>query len=415
MPTIADRRPPDGSWRAAKVRSLTVLAVCEVLGMALWFSASAVVPVLKAEYGISGGQAATLSSSVALGFVVGTLLSAIFGLADRVDLRAFFMVSGLVGAAANAAAVLLAPTAIGFVVLRFIVGATIAGIYPVGIRMAATWAVADLGLLVGLLVAASTLGNASAFLLAAFGDVDWRAVMLGASGLATISAGLILLFRLGPRMRQVTVFRAKYVLDAWRERPLRLANLGYYGHMWELYAMWAWVTAFLQASFQATPTVTEASFWAKLGAFATIGFGAIGCLAGGVLADRVGRTSLTIGAMLLSGSCALLAGFLFGGPPWLLAAFCVFWGITAIADSAQFSASVVELSDPERIGTMVTVQICVGFLLTMVSIHLVPPIDAAVGWRWAFAFLAVGPFLGAWAMYALRRDPASTKLAAGRR
>jgi MFS family permease len=289
------------SWSAAKARSLIVLAVCEVLAMSLWFSASSIVPVLKAEYGISGGQAAALSSSVALGFVVGTLLSAVLGLADRLDPRAFFATSSVVGAAANGAAVLLAPTSISFVVLRFVVGATIAGIYPVGIKMAATWAMADLGLLVGLLVAASTLGNASAFLLAAFGDVDWRAVMLGASGLATIAARLILLFRFGARMRQATVFRPNYVLDAWRDRPLRLANLGYYGHMWELYAMWAWITAFLQASFQASPIAIEAPFWAKLGAFATIGFGAIGCLAGGVLADRFGRTSLTIGAMLLSG------------------------------------------------------------------------------------------------------------------
>jgi MFS family permease len=211
------------------------------------------------------------------------------------------------------------------------------------------------------------------------------------------------------------VFRAQYVLDAWRERPLRLANLGYYGHMWELYAMWTWVTAFLQASFQTTPIANEAPYWAKLGAFATIGFGAIGCLAGGVLADRFGRTSLTIGAMLSSGSCALLVGFLFGGPPWLLAGFCIYWGIAAIADSAQFSASVVELSNPERIGTMVTVQTCIGFLLTMVSIELMPPIEATVGWRWAFVLLSVGPFLGAWAMYRLRCDPASLKLAAGRR
>jgi MFS family permease len=405
----------DGSLSFGKARSLVVLAACEVLALSLWFSASAVVPVLKAQYGIGGGQAAALSSSVALGFVAGTLFSAVLGLADRLDPRAFFTASALLGAAANSAAVLLAPTSIGFVVLRFVVGATIAGIYPVGIKMAATWAMADLGLLVGLLVAASTLGNATAFLLAAFGDVDWRETMLGASGLATMAAILILLFRTGPRLRPASMFRAHYVLDAWRQRPLRLANLGYYGHMWELYALWTWVAAFLQASFQTTPLAIEAPFWAKLGAFATIGFGALGCLVGGVLADRFGRTSLTIGAMLLSGGCALLAGFLFGGPPWLLTGFCVFWGTAAIADSAQFSASVVELSDPERVGTMVTVQTCVGFLLTMVSIHLVPAIDAAVGWRWALAFLSVGPFLGAWAMWRLRHEPASVKLAAGRR
>lgn len=400
---------------AGRGRSLAVLAACEVLGMSLWFSASAVLPALKTQYQMSGAQAAALSSSVALGFVAGTLLSAVLGLADRFQPRRFFALSALAGAAANGATVFLEPTGLAFVALRFLVGASIAGIYPVGIKMAATWARADLGLLVGLLVAASTLGNASAFLLAAFGDLDWRSALLGASALAVLAAALIALFESGPRHRQTVTFRARYVLDAWRVRPLRLANLGYYGHMWELYAMWAWIAAFAEASFLLSTPALDAPFAAKLAAFATIGLGAIGCLAGGILADRWGRTALTIAAMLVSGSCALLAGFVFGSPPWLLVVFCIVWGIAAIADSAQFSASVVELSDAEHVGTMVTVQTCVGFLLTMVSIHLVPPINLALGWQWTFLFLAIGPFLGAGAMYALRRDPVSIKLAGGRR
>lgn len=381
--------------------------------MTLWFAASAVVPVLQTEHGIAGAQAAALSSSVALGFVAGTLLSAIFGLADRLNPRGFFAVCALVGAIANSLAVLVDPTSILFVVLRLVVGASIAGIYPVGIKMATTWAAGDMGLLVGLLVGALTLGSASSFLLAAFGGVDWRAAMLGASVLAIVAACLILLFRSGPRQRPVTVFRAAYVLDAWRVRPLRLANLGYYGHMWELYAFWAWIAVFLQASFHETAG-GEAPFWAKLAAFAAIGFGAVGSLGGGLVADRWGRTTLTIGAMLLSGGCCLLSGFLFEAPPWLLTLFCIVWGVVVIADSAQFSASIVELSPPDRAGTMVTMQTCVGFLLTMVSIHLVQPIAGAVGWQWTFAFLSVGPLLGAGAMYALRRDPAAAKLAGGR-
>jgi len=381
--------------------------------MTLWFAASAVVPVLQTEHAIAEWQAAALSSSVALGFVAGTLLSAVFGLADRLEPRAFFATAALVGAAANAAAVLLDPASMSFIALRLIVGTTIAGIYPVGIKMATSWAADDMGLLVGLLVGALTLGSASSFLLAAFGGLDWRAVILGASVLAAAAAGLILLFREGPRARPTAVFRTAYVLDTWRVRPLRLANFGYYGHMWELYAFWAWIAAFLQASFQTTAG-GEAPFWAKLAAFAVIGFGVVGSLAGGLLADRWGRTTLTIGAMLLSGGCCLLSGFLFGAPPWLLTLFCIFWGIVVIADSAQFSASVVELSPPERAGTMVTMQTCVGFLLTMVSIHLVPMVAETVGWRWTFAFLSVGPFLGAGAMMALRRDPAAAKLAGGR-
>jgi MFS family permease len=396
-------------------RSLAVLAICQVFGMSLWFSAAAVLPALKAQYAVSEFQAAALSSGVAFGFVLGTLLSAVLGLADRLDPRRFFAAAALVGALANGLSIFVAPTSLLCVALRVIVGASIAGVYPLGIKMAATWAGADLGLIVGFLVGATTLGSGSAFLIAAFGGIDWRYAVLGASALAVLAALLIQLFETGPRHTRTTTFKARYVFDAWRRRPLRLANLGYYGHMWELYAMWAWIAAFLEASFRNSAPSIEAPFWAKLAAFATIGFGALGCIGGGIFADKWGRTTLTAGAMLVSGACCVLAGFLFGSPPWLLVVFCVIWGIVVIADSAQFSASVVELSDPEHVGTMVTVQTCVGFLLTMVSIHLVPPINAAVGWHWTFLFLAAGPFLGAWAMAALRRDPASAKLANGRR
>ena len=189
-----------------------------------------------------------MSSSVAFGFVAGTLLSAVLGLADRLESRWFFAASAIVGALANAAAVVIEPTGVLFVLMRVVVGASIAGIYPVGIRMAATWANADLGILVGLLVGATTLGSASPFLLAALGGVDWRHAVIGASVLAVLAAFLIQGFEPGPRHRLASAFKARYVLDAWRQRPLRLANLGYYGHMWELYAMWAWIAAFVEAS-----------------------------------------------------------------------------------------------------------------------------------------------------------------------
>jgi MFS family permease len=401
--------------KARRRASLAILAICQVFGMSLWFSASAVLPALQAQYAISGAQAAALSSSVAFGFVAGTLASAVLGLPDRLESRKFFAGAALIGAAANAAAVVVPPTGMLFILLRAVVGATIAGVYPLGIRMAATWASGDLGILVGILVGATTLGNASPFLLAAFGGLDWHDAVIGASVLAVIASVLIQFFEHGPTHRRASSFKAHYVLDAWRRRPLLLANLGYYGHMWELYAMWAWIAAFVEASLNASSPSSAAPFWAKLFAFATIGLGALGCIGGGVFADRWGRTTLTIAAMLTSGSCAVIAGLLFGSPLWLLFVFCAVWGISVVADSAQFSASVVELSDAEHVGTMVTVQTCAGFLLTMVSIHLVPPIHAAVGWHWTFVFLAAGPFLGAGAMAALRRNPAAKKLAGGRR
>jgi len=186
--------------------------------------------------------------------------------------------------------------------------------------------------------------------------------------------------------------------------------------MWELYAMWTWIGAFLAASFAINSAGHDAAFLARIATFVVMGLGGLaGCLAGGWLADRFGRTALTMGAMAASGTCALAVGFLFGAQPLVLGAVCLIWGVTIVADSAQFSASVTELSPPELVGTMLTVQTCAGFSLTLVTIHMLPFIVAAVSWRYAFAPLALGPFFGVWAMSRLRAQPESTRLANGRR
>ncbi len=412
---MAEPRAQPEADLSGKWASVTLLAVCEVLAMALWFSALAVLPALRLEYGLSDLQASLISSSVSAGFVAGTLTSAVLGLADRFDPRRFFMVSALIAAADNLSILWVDPASRAVPVLRFAVGACMAGVYPVEMKMASTWARADMGLLVGLLVGALTLGSASPHLIGALGGIDWRFTLAASSGLAALSSVLILLFRLGSNLGRPSSFRPSFALKVWRKKSLRLANLGYFGHMWELYAMWAWIGLFLNASFALRPDGGRAAFYAKLITFAVIGMGAIGSLLGGLFADRLGWTTLTMGAMALSGVCALSVGFLFGGNPWLVAALCLVWGLAVVADSAQFSASVKELSDPALIGTMVTVQTCAGFLLTMFTIHMIPPLTEALGWEYAFAFLAAGPFLGVLAMARLRGHPDAVKLAIGNR
>ncbi len=399
----------------SKVASIAIIAVCQVMAMALWFSASAIVSALTAEFHLSHFAQAALTSGVQAGFVIGCLASAFLGLPDRVDPRRLFAASACVASIANLLLLVVDPASVAAPTLRVVTGICMAGIYPVGMKLASTWAKGDMGLMVGILVGALTLGSASPYLFNAFGGIDWRVPLAVSSATALAAAILIGLAGLGPNRTPAPRFDPGAALTAWRDVPLRLANLGYLGHMWELYAMWAWIGVFFTASFALTLSADVAPLAAKLAAFATIAAGAVGSVGAGLLADRLGRTTLTIAAMAVSGTCAATIGFLFGGDPAPLVALALVWGVSIVADSAQFSASVAELADRARVGTMLTVQTALGFTLTLFTIHLMPYLVDTLGWRFAFLPLAIGPALGVWAMARLRAHPRSAALAGGRR
>ncbi len=404
-----------------KWRTILLLSLAELLAMSLWFSATAVVPALMEHWDVSGGAAAWLTMSVQIGFVAGALLSALLNLPDIFPPRKVLAAGALIGALLNA---LVPALDLGFgasVAARFGTGMSLAAVYPVGMKIMATWTKKDRGLGIGLMVGALTVGSASPHLVRAFGTIDaWQPVLYIVSGMA-VAGGVIGWFvgTLGPYAAPAPLFRWRHMRDALRVRSLRLANFGYLGHMWELYAMWTWIGLFLAESYRASGLTTtiggdRVEGMASFAAFAVIGAGGVGSLIAGHVADRWGRTRTTIASMAVSGACAAFIGLLFGSSPVLVTTVALVWGFAIVADSAQFSTSVSELSDPEYMGTQLTTQTAMGFLLTMVTIRMMPTISELVGWRWTFSVLVVGPLFGIWAMWQLLRSPEAAKLAGGR-
>ena len=359
-----------------------------------------------------------MTMSVQLGFVTGALASAVWNLPDRVSLRALFAWSAAAGALSNAAVALVADGPAAAVALRFLTGVTLAGVYPPGMKLMATWCRDDRGLCLGLLVGALTVGSATPHLLNAVplfggsaGIPPWRPVLLAASAAALAAAALAgFLVRPGPWHAEIAPFEWRYAGRTLAERGLRLANFGYLGHMWELYAMWTWAPLVLLASYRAAGW-SEAA--ARVAGFATVAVGGLGSVAAGALADRWGRARTASLSLAASGACAVACGFLTGAPGWLTAV-CLVWGFAVVADSAQFSAAVSELADPRYVGTALTIQTSLGFLLTLVTIRLVPVAVELGGWALAFGTLALGPAFGIHSMARLRRLPEARRMASGR-
>ncbi len=374
---------------------LALLAAAELLGMSLWFAASAVSAQYAARWHLTPSETGWLTTIVQLGFVIGTATSAVLNLADVIPSRALFAIGALLGATANAL-LLVVPGYAPALLCRLMTGFALAAVYPPAMKMIATWFRARRGLAVGAIVGALTIGKAIPYLVHAFPDAGVTPVVATSSLAALVGALLVALaYRDGPYPFAPRPFSWGLLGTILRQREWRLATGGYLGHMAELYSAWTWLPVFIAASV-ARRGVTGASAVSVSSAiaFAALAIGGAGCVWGGLVADRRGREWLVTFAMLVSGACAVTIGLTFGHSLWLVVPVALIWGFFIIADSAQFSVLVTESVPPHAVGTALTVQTSLGFLLTMVTIQLVPPIAAVVTWRWAFVFLALGPAFG---------------------
>src|SRR5215210_4777403 len=385
-------------------RMLALVAFGQFLGMTLWFSATAAGPRIASELALNEAATAWLTIAVQAGFVVGTLVSAVLNLSDVFNARRLFAAGCIAGAAANAGIAWSSePSTI--IALRVTTGAALACVYPPGMKIAAGWFRERRGTALGVVVGALTLGSAFPHLLSwSAADLSWRTLMLSSSVLALAGGAIVGLFvRDGPHVAASAPFDPRALGAVVRNRGARLATYGYLGHMWELYALWAWIAAFAAASLAASGV--QRTREGSLVAFIAIGSGAAGCVMAGLWADRWGKARIARLALLTSGACSAGAAALYGMPLAALLAFAVLWGFSVVADSAQFSALVSEYSPRTHVGTALTLQTCAGFLLTMVSMRLLPLVAASYGWRWVFLLLVPGPLLGAMAMNRLRSLP----------
>ena len=403
-PAAVPRRSASGMKR-----SMALLVLAEMAAMSLWFVSAAVVPEIQAEAALSAAMTASLSSAVQVGFVIGALLFAVHGTPDRYDPRAVFAVSAL-GAALCNAALLVTPLGDPIqVVLRGLTGAFLAGVYPVGMKIAVGWSVRRRGLLVGLIVGALTLGSAAPHLIAFAGGADWRFTVSVASLLAVAAAGLIAFTRLGPLHATAPALDPAALKLVWTQPAIRLAYLGYLCHMWELYAFWAWIAVAAAISF--------GPYWgdaagdaARLTAFAAIALGALVCVPVGAFADRLGKARLAGWCLAGSAAAAFATALSFAGPPWLMILCILLWGALVIPDSAQFSALVADAAPQDRAGSLMTFQTALGFLLTAFTVQAAPMLADRLGWAGTLAILGIGPVIGVEMMrrlHALRWRPAT--------
>ena len=403
------------SQSRSKSRALILVSLATFFSLSVWFSTNAISSALEVEKSIDESSMAILTIAVQLGFVFGTLLIAVTNLSDLINARTLFAYAAVLAALANLLVIPFDSTP-ALIAARFATGAFLGGVYPPAMKVISGWYKKGRGFALGTMVGALTIGSGSPHLLRSVLSENWQAVIIGSSVLA-ISGGLILKFLVkdGPHEVKGAKFNPKYLIGAISQRGPRLALTGYLGHQWELYAMWAWIGSFMLYIVGEKSLIGDRLDLASALTFLVFAVGAVASSYAGIWSEKIGRTAVTSIAMVISGGVAAFIGFIPPEMTVLIVILAMIWGASVIADSAQFSTAMTELSDPAYRGTMLTFQTGIGFALTAASIWLLPIVKDSSGWGWAFAMLALGPVVGTAAMLRLRSLPESVNLAGGKR
>jgi MFS family permease len=379
---MTDESAPRSRW------VLPAIVIGQLLATSLWFATNAVMEPLQGLWGMSGGEG-VVTTAVQVGFIAGTLLFAAGGVADRFHPGNVFLVSAGAGALANAA-ILAAPDSFALVLgARFLVGFSLAGVYPVGMKIAASWYPGGLGRALGFLVGALVLGTASPHLLGAIGAAwHWEVLVVATSAAAVAGGLLVRAVPEGPNLSRGEPVRFGGVVHAFRERCFRASVLGYLGHMWELYAFWAFVPVWIAAR---DPGSGVLQSWL---AFATIAAGAVGCAGGGFLVRRMGGGQVALGQLGVSGACCLLSPLLLHAPWPVFVGFLLLWGIAVAGDSPQFSALTAGFAPRAMVGSALTLANSLGFGVTIASLALLEHLQFRLAVEWLLFPLALGPTIG---------------------
>ncbi len=375
---------------------LTILVLTQFAGTSLWFAGNAVLFDLERDWGIGVGAIGDATSAVQLGFITGTLLFALLVIADRIPAGRLFLVSTLFGAGANLALLILPEGLMSLLLTRFASGFFLAGIYPVGMKIAASWYEDDLGRTLGFLIGALVLGTAFPHLLRGVGaDLAWQQIVAGVSLLAVAGGlGLYALVPDGPHLPRTSSFEPGVIRRAFASRAYRASACGYFGHMWELYALWAFAPLLLLAYNAHHGAAFDVSLWT----FALIAIGGIGCALGGLASRRFGSARIATAQLAISGACCVLAPLAFEAAPAGFAIFLLVWGFAVVGDSPQFSTLNATSAPREYVGSTLTMTNSIGFLITVASLQLFDALLALVEIQYLFWLLVPGPLLGVLAM-----------------